>query len=157
MSIANETAAPSETAETQFVTFRVGDVLMGIDIRQVEEINRQFEVTTVSQAPKYVRGVFNLRGEVTTLVDLRTILRLPTVEITRHFRTVVVRSNNERVGLLVDRIDDVVEIRIDEIDPLPANLGGFNESLFKGVFKLKTELLVVLDVEAVLTVEPQHS
>ena len=155
MNMATETAPSAGAAESELVTFRVGDVLMGIDIRQVEEINRHVEVTAVPHAPDCVRGVINLRGEVVTVVDLQTILGLPPVEVTEHTRTVVVRSQEEQIGLLVDQIGDVVKARTDEIDPPPANLGGLDGRLFKGVHKLETELLIVLDVEAALAVETQ--
>ena len=117
MSFASETASPAGTAETQLVTFRVDDVLMGVDIRQVQEINRRIKVTTVPHAPKYVRGVINLRGEVVTVVELRTILGLPPAEVTEQARTVVVRSKDEQVGLLIDQIGEVVKSRTDEIEP----------------------------------------
>ena len=152
MSTASKTAPPAnETAETEFVTFRVGDALMGVSIRQVEEINRHVEVTAVPHAPDYVRGVINLRGEVVTVVDLRRILGLPPAEITKQTRTVVVHSKGEHIGLLVDRIADVVKARTDEIDSPPANVGGVEGRFFKGVHKLETELLVILDVDAALT------
>ena len=155
MSFASETAASADTAETQLVTFRVDDVLMGVEIRHVEEINRHIKVTMVPHAPKYVRGVINLRGEVVTVVELRTILGLPPAEVTDQARTVVVRSKDEQVGLLVDQIGEVVKCRTDEIDPPPANVGGLDGRLFKGVYKMENELLVVLDVEAVLSFEAQ--
>ena len=149
MSIATETT----TAETEFVTFRVGDALMGVDIRQVEEINRHVEVTAVPHAPDYVRGVINLRGAVVTVVDLRRILGMPPAEITKQTRTVVVHSNDEQIGLLVDRIADVVKARTDEIDPPPANIAGVEGRFFKGVHKLETELLIILDIDAALAGE----
>ncbi|MDP6556393.1 MAG: chemotaxis protein CheW [Pirellulaceae bacterium] len=151
----SETASATGTTETELVTFRVGDMLMGVDIRQVEEINRHVQVTAVPHAREYVRGVINLRGEVVTVVDLRTVLGLPPVEITKQTRTVVVRSKDEQIGLRVDRIGDVVKARTDEIDAPPANFGGLDGRLCKGVYKLETDLLVLLDVEAALVVEPQ--
>ncbi len=153
MSIAMEITSPAGTAETEFVTFRVGDSLMGVSIHLVDGINRLVEVTPVPGAPYYVRGVINLRGEVVTVVDLRTILGLPPAEITEHTRTVVVRSKDEQIGLLVDRIADAVKIRTDDIDPPPANVGGVEGRFFKGVYKLETELLIILDVDTALAAE----
>ena len=62
--------------ELQFTTFYVGDILLGVDIQQVQEINRQLSVTDVPHSKDYVRGVINLRGDVATVIDLRTILGL---------------------------------------------------------------------------------
>ncbi len=150
MRVAMETTSPVGMAETKFVTFRVGDSLMGVSIRLVEEINRHVEVTPVPHAPCHFRGVINLRGEVVTVVDLRTILELPPAELTQQTRKVVVQSKGEQIGLLVDRIADVVRTRTDDIDPPPANIGGVDGRFFKGVYKLKTELRIILDIDAAL-------
>ncbi len=153
MTVATETTRTA--GDIEYVTFHVGDILMGIDIHQVEEINRHIDVTAVPNAPDFVRGVINLRGEVVTVVDLRTILGLPPAEIGQQARIVVVRSEDERIGLLIDKIGDVIKTRSDEIESPPANLGGLDGRFFKGVYKLETELLVALDAEAALVLDAQ--
>jgi purine-binding chemotaxis protein CheW len=154
MRTATSSQTPSKAAvtrgEVEFVTFYVGDLLIGADILQVEEINRLVEVTPVPHAPEYVRGVINLRGEVVTVVDLRTILGLGSGVIDQHTRTVVVNSRGEQVGLLVDRIADVVRASHDEINPPPADVSGVDGQYFRGVYKLDGELLVILDVDTLL-------
>ncbi len=149
-----ETEQDTAAAELQLATFHVGDILLGIDIQQVQEINRQLDVTDVPHSPNYVRGVINLRGEVATVVDLRTILGLPSAEVTRESRNLIVHSQGETIGFLVDRISDILTISHNEISPSPTTIEGVDGSLFKGVFKLETELLIVLDVDAVLSGEP---
>ena len=74
--------------------------------------------------PDYVRGVINLRGEVVTVVDLRTILGLEPVEVTGNTRNVILHFHGEHVGLIVDRVADVVTVGTDEIDRPPANLSS---------------------------------
>ena len=150
MSTTTATTSAGVGSEVEFATFYVGDLLIGADIHQVDEMNRHVEVTPVPHAPDYVRGVINIRGEVVTVVDPRTILGVPKAEVTEHTRNVVFNSNGEQVGLLVDRIADVVRARQDEIDSTPANIGGVDGRFFKGIYKLETELLVILDVEAML-------
>lgn len=141
-------------AELQIATFYVGDLLLGIDIQQVQEINRQLDVTAVPQAPSYVRGVVNLRGEVVTVVDLRTILGLPPKTIDGESRNVVLQTGEEAIGLLVDRIADVMTTRSDDIDEPPANVGGVDGRFFQGVVALETELLVLLDIAETLSEQP---
>jgi len=150
-----ETAAKSviSAGEVEFVTFYVGDLLIGIDIHNVEEINRQVDVTPVPQAPPHVRGVINLRGEVVTVVDLRKVLEMGRTEINQYTRTVVVNSGNEEIGMLVDRVADVVLARADQIDTPPANISGVDGQFFKGVYKLDKTLLIVLDVDAAIAVK----
>lgn len=156
MNHATKTASLNRAQEVELVTFHVNGLLMGVDIHQIEEINQQVEVTPVPHAPPYVRGVINLRGEVVTVVDLRTILGLAAADVTGQCRTVVVNSHAEQIGLLVDRIADVELASPDDIDPPPANLSGVDGRFFKGVIKLDSELLVVLDVDAVLAPDGAH-
>lgn len=135
----------------QFATFYVGDLLLGVDIRQVQEINRQLEVTPVPGAPPFVRGVINLRGEVATVINLRTVLGLPRVEVTRETRNLIVHSQGEAIGLLVDKISDILTVRGDEISSPPSNLSGVDGRFFTGVYATETELVVLLDIEQALS------
>jgi purine-binding chemotaxis protein CheW len=136
--------------ELQFATFYVGRMLLGVDIRVVQEINRQSEITNVPHAPEYVRGVINLRGEVATVVDLRTILGLPKTERSRQTRNLIVHHRGESIGLLVDRISDILTLRADEIDPPPTNVDGVAGRLMSGVCTLDSEIVVLLDIDEVL-------
>lgn len=140
------------TVELQLATFYVGDILLGVDIRQVQEINRQSSVTQVPHAPAYVRGVINLRGEVTTVVDLRKILGLPPAQVTRESRNLIVNSQGESIGFLVDRISDILSLRSDQITPPPSNINGIQSRFFSGVHALENGIMVLLDVEEALTI-----
>jgi purine-binding chemotaxis protein CheW len=152
MNAASITQTVKSAAEVEFVTFNVGELLIGVDIHHVEEINRQVDITPVPQSPPQVRGVINLRGEVVTVVDLRNVLGMGNTEIGQNTRTVVVNSHDEQIGLLVDRIADVVLEHSEQIDPPPANVGGVDGRFFKGVYKLEKRLLIVLDVEEAIAV-----
>ncbi len=145
------TTAPIQLdRRTQYATFYVGDVLLGVDICAVQEINRQAEATRAPHAPQHVRGVINLRGEVATVIDLRTVLGLPRAEVTRDSRNLIVHSEGEAIGLLVDRVADIVAIDAAEISPPPANLKGIDGRFFHGVHTMDEEIVVLLDVEQVL-------
>ncbi len=145
------TTAPPKTEELQYATFYVGDLLLGIDIRLVQEINRQLDITPVPNAPKHVRGVINLRGEVATVLDLRTVLGLPEGEESRTTRNLIVHSQDEAIGLWVDRISDILTLRPDQISDSPSNVDGVDGKFFLGVHTLDTEICVLLDVEQVLS------
>lgn len=136
--------------QLQFATFYVGEMLLGVDIRLVQEINRQLEMTPVPNAPHHVRGVINLRGEVATVIDLRTVLGLPSVEQTRDTRNLIVHSQGEAIGLLVDRISDILTVRRDQVSDAPSNVDGVDGKFFLGVHALESDLCVLLDVEEVL-------
>jgi purine-binding chemotaxis protein CheW len=134
--------------------FYVGQTLMGIPIDQVEEINHQLDLTPVPQTPPQVRGVVNLRGEVVTVIDLRVVLGLEPTVLAKQTCNVLVRSQGEQVGLLADRVADVIRTRRSDIERPPANVGGTSGRFFQGVCKLKEGLLVILDVEEVLAIPP---
>jgi purine-binding chemotaxis protein CheW len=150
MSTSTIARSVKSAGEVEFVTFYVGNLLIGVDIQHVEEINRQVDVTPVPQAPTHVRGVINLRGEVVTVVDLRKVLNMGQTDINHNSRTVVVNSGNEEIGLLVDRVADVVLVRTDQIDLPPANISNTDGSFFKGILKMDKELLVILEMDKIL-------
>jgi purine-binding chemotaxis protein CheW len=138
-------------AERQYATFYVGHMLLGIDIGVVQEINRHVGFTSVPHAPPYVRGVINLRGEVATVIDLRTILGLSAAESQRDSRNLIVHHRGESIGLVVDRISDILTIAEDEVTAPPTNVGGVDGRLMKGVCTLDSAIVVLLDIDQVLS------
>ncbi|MBI9017177.1 MAG: chemotaxis protein CheW [Phycisphaerae bacterium] len=139
----------------EIATFYVEDTLMGIDIQHIQEINRHLDTTTIPGASEFVHGVINLRGEVVTVLDLHNILGLNTTEITKQSRVVIVKTNEELVGLWVDRIADVVNVKSEEIEGAPANISGVDSHFFEGVFKMESELLVILDIDKIMDVNSE--
>lgn len=137
-----------QAGEVELATFWCDHLLLGVELAEVEEINRHTEVTPVPGAPACVRGLINLRGEVVTVLDLKTILGLGTTEIGPGTRNVIVRSHGERIALLVDGVSDVVRAKRDELLPCPANFGQVDTRFFRAVYRMDGRLLVLLDVEA---------
>jgi purine-binding chemotaxis protein CheW len=134
----------------EMATFYVGQALCGMDILNVQEINKLMDMTTVPQAPQYVMGILNLRGQIVTIIDLGKKLKLDDTELSETSRNIIVNSKDEYIGLLVSRISDVVEADLEKMEPPPANIGGVQGKFFKGVFKTKERLIGILDVEKVL-------
>ncbi len=153
MSTAMLNKQETSTSAKQYATFYVDRLLLGIDICQVQEITRELDVTVVPHSPAHVRGVINLRGDVATVIDLRQVLGLPPAKVTRDSRNMIVQSQKESIGLLVDRISDILTIREDEIGPAPVNLDGVEGRFFQGVHTMERDLLILLDIEAVLADE----
>lgn len=150
-----ENAASPMAAELEIATFRVGDALMGIAIEHVEEINHHLELTPVPHAPPCVRGLMNLRGEVVTVIDLRVVLGLEPTAVTRQTCNVVVGWCGEHFGIIVDRVGDVLRARREDIEPPPANISAADGRLLSGVCKLENDILAILDVEQVLSLDPR--
>lgn len=139
--------------ELQLATFLLGDLRFGVDLLEIQEINRQRDLTQVPHTPPEVRGVINLRGEVVTVLDLRRVLGLGEVELGRATRNIILRSGEESVGVLVDRLGDVVRVEASELQPPPANVSGLDARFMLGVHQQEDELLVVLRIEEVLATQ----
>jgi purine-binding chemotaxis protein CheW len=130
----------------QYVTFEVDGQLFGVDVGTVQEVLRFHEYTPVPLTQSAINGLFNLRGQVITAIDLRVQLGLPPRQMSGSAMNVVVRINGEPVSLLVDAIGDVIELSDDLVEPPPDTLSGFHRDLVRGTFKLDSRLLLVLDV-----------
>ncbi len=151
MSQSAQTEINSDTVE--LASFYVGEALCGMDILKVQEINKLIEMTRVPQAPEYVLGILNLRGEIVTIIDLGKKLGLKSTELSNKTRNIIVNSNEEHIGLMVEQISDVFQAEWENVEAPPANIGGVQGKYFTGVFKTKDRLIGILDVEKVLEEE----
>ena len=107
-------AATTDSTNTSYVSFFVDELLLGVPIGRVQEINSQLEMTPVPNLPDFVRGVLNLRGDVVTVIDVKVVLHGKRTEVGPQTKNVMVRIGTELVGLLVDRIGDVLR-QIDDL------------------------------------------
>ncbi|MBT8762498.1 purine-binding chemotaxis protein CheW [Desulfohalobiaceae bacterium Ax17] len=137
----------------QLSCFYIGEALCGIDIDQVQEINKQISFTEVPHAPEYVLGIMNLRGRIVTIIDLAKKLGLGLSNLTEESRIIIVSSKEEHIGLLVDKITDVIMADWKQVAPPPSNIKGVQGKYFQGVLNVKNKLVAILDVEEVLAVE----
>lgn len=131
---------------TQLCTFVVGDLYLGIDVQRVQEVLRQQVVTAVPLAPREIRGLINLRGQIVTAIDLRSRLGLPAQDGAAPMN-VILRSDDAPVSLLVDEIHDVVDVQDKAIEQPPSTLDAEKRKLVSGVIQLKERLLMVLRPE----------
>lgn len=137
----------------ELATFYVGNALCGMDILKVQEINKLMQMTKVPQAPEYVLGILNLRGQIVTIIDLGKKLGLGETDLSQDPRNIIVNSEGGHVGLLVRQISDVVEADMEKKEHAPANMGGIQGEFFTGVYKTENELIGILDVDKVLSIE----
>jgi purine-binding chemotaxis protein CheW len=141
----SKTGVGSETL--QLATFYVADMCLALDIGVIQEIIRDIKVTRVPHVPPQVRGVINLRGEVTTVVDLRQVLGMAPVESGRDTQTLIVRSGGESIGLVVDCVGDICAVEQSAIVPPPPNVDQVDGRFFDGVCQRKSEIILVLNLE----------
>jgi len=145
-----ETKRDSTSNDLEFSTFYVGGALCGINILSIQEINKHFDITKVPQASDYIKGILNLRGRIVTIIDLGKKLGLDPVNTAKENRNIIVNSEDEHIGLLVDAISDVVIASSDDIEPAPSNIGGVKGKYFQGVLKTEKQLIGILNIDEVL-------
>ena len=137
----------------QWVTFHLENEKYGIKVMQVQEVLRMTEIAPVPGAPHYVLGIINLRGNVVTVIDTRRRFGLADVENDDETRIVIVESNNNVVGILVDSVAEVVDLKVSEIEMAP-NVGNDESSKYiQGVSSRENELLILVDVNKLLSDE----
>nr|MEE4269080.1 chemotaxis protein CheW [Candidatus Krumholzibacteria bacterium] len=153
--------------DQQFVSFLMDDHLFGVDILVVREIIRNVVFTPVEHAPKAVRGLLNLRGQIITVLDLGPTLGLEPRGHSGQSRCIILKTADETarlyedgiikeemhtdaIGLLVDGISDVVKVEEDGIDRPPANAHGLDPEHLSGVIKLENKLMMVLGLKSLV-------
>ena len=140
--------------EVEYCAFILNGLLFGVPIADVQEVLRYQAITYVPRAPNSVSGLINLRGRITTAVDLRARLNLPNREDGSDPMNVVVRSRDgEVVSLLVDRIDDIIRVSEEKFEAAPDTLSQSVRKLVGGAYKLENRLLLTLDTERCINIK----
>lgn len=134
-------------SQMQLCTFTVDDLFFGIDVMRVQEIIQLQHMTRVPLAPKLIRGLINLRGQIVMAVDLRERLELPPRENSEPPTNVVVQGTDAAVSLLVDSVGDVIEVSEESFEPPPATMLPRYRQVVDAVCKLPHGLLLLLDPE----------
>jgi purine-binding chemotaxis protein CheW len=140
-------------ATEHLATFYLDREEYGVDVKQVQEIRRVTEITSVPRAPQFIRGVINLRGRILPVLDLRTRLGLGEVATSRAARIVVVRVKDRLLGLLVDGASQVLKIPVSQVEPAPEEVVQKGGDYIRGVAKLDDRLIILVDLERLLAHE----
>lgn len=139
--------------DRHLVTYRVGKELFGVPISAVQEIVRVPAITSIPQAPDFVEGVINLRGKVITVVDMRRRLGRDASARDKRDRILVVEVGGRLIGVIVDEVAEVLRLSGDRVEPAPSMVAGVDNQYVVGVGKLDEDLLILIDIERVLTDE----
>ncbi|CAM2902925.1 MULTISPECIES: chemotaxis protein CheW [Vibrio] len=137
----------------QWVTFQLEEETYGINVMQVREVLRYTEIAPVPGAPEYVLGIINLRGNVVTVIDTRSRFGLMEGEITDNTRIIVIESEHQVIGILVDSVAEVVYLRSSEIDTTPSVGTDESAKFIQGVSNRDGKLLILVDLNKLLTDE----
>ena len=136
--------------EIKVIVFQLMDMEYAINVDAVQSIEKVLSITRIPKTPPYVKGVINLRGLVTPIVDLRERLGLATRELDDSTRIIIVTLEDYEVGLIVDAANDVLDIPVDSIEPQPEVVGSIESDFISGVAKVGKHLLIMLNLDKVL-------
>jgi purine-binding chemotaxis protein CheW len=155
MDTSKEVTAKQNTSDEllQLVSFNIGEEEFGVDILKVQEINRMVDVTRVPNTPEYVDGVINLRGKVIPIIDLRRRFGMARKEKDKNSRIIVVELSGKVLGFVVDAVSEVLRIKKSVSEPPPPIIAGIDAEYITAIAKLENRLLILLDLERVLTTE----
>jgi purine-binding chemotaxis protein CheW len=134
----------------QWVSFVLGDEIYAINVLRVQEVLRPTEITPVAGAPNFVLGIINLRGNVVTVIDARQRLRLPPVDPTNDTRVIMVEVGDQVVGVMVDRVGDVLNVKQSEIEPTPNVVNEELSGNVQGVTTRGNQLVIIVDLDKLL-------
>lgn len=144
----------SETsANRKVIVFRLNDEEYAVSVQQVGLIERIQPITRVPQTADFVKGVVNLRGVITPIIDLRIRFGLKDTDFTESSRIIIVYLGDLEVGLIVDAANDVLDISENIIEPAPEVIGTVDVDYIAGVAKLDNRLLILLNMRKVLSME----
>ena len=146
-------AVHGAAGKMQFVSFAIGDDQYGVDIMSVREIRGWSEVTCLPRQPDYMRGVVNLRGIIVPIIDLRCRLGQGLTEATAMHIVIIVQIGERHVGLLADRVLDIVSINTADLQPVP-NIGQDGEAAFlSGLASIEAGMIALVDLPNLLSAE----
>lgn len=140
--------------EEQLVSFKLGKGTFALRVGQVREIGKVQDITTIPKMPDYVEGVMNLRGQITTVIDLKKRFNISS-EVSKdrsaQSRIIVAEIGENQLGIIVDSVEDVMRIPRSSISPPPKTLtNDVDTSFLTGICKLEDKLVMLLDLESIM-------
>ncbi len=148
-------AETSKTGESQLVVFVMENEEFACSIQNVREVLKMIKVTPLPRSLDFVEGVINMRGEVLPVIDLRKRFGLPEAERTDESRIIIVEVEERMVGLIVDSVREVLSMPDEQIQEAPSQVAGGKTDLIMGVGKVEDRMLIILDLNRILTSEEQ--
>jgi purine-binding chemotaxis protein CheW len=139
--------------EIKIVIFAINHKEYALSVQNVVSIEKMQPITRVPNVPSYVKGVINLRGVITPIIDLRTCFQLESQEYNQHTRIIIVSIDEKNVGLIVDEANDVINIFEKDIEQQPDVIGIEKSEFISGVVKLGDRLLILLNLKMVLNIQ----
>lgn len=139
-----------DTQKDKYLTFHLAGEYYALEISHVTEIIGIQIITEVPDMPKYLKGVINLRGKIIPVLDIRLRFHIAPIEYGARTCIIVVKYNEVSVGLIVDEVSEVLDIKPELIDPAPKTMKGTQSKFMKGFGKVGESVKILLDLDALL-------
>lgn len=136
---------------TEFISFAIGDDQYGVDIMAVREIKGWSDITHLPKQPDYVRGVLNLRGNIVPIIDLRCRFGQGLTETSPLHIVIIVQIGDRQIGIIGDRVLDIVSAPADQIRPVPRTGHGHSTSFLAGLVTHDDDMIALIDLPNLLT------
>ena len=144
----------SNTSDEQYLTFELAGEIYAIDILRVQEIKGWDKVTSVPNSPNYLQGVINLRGLIVPIIDLRKRFEMNVVGYTKTTVVIVMKvygeTQDRTMGIIVDAVSDVHNIKQEIIQPAPVMHGAISNEFIQGLAKVDKKMIIVINIDALL-------
>ena len=151
----NVTKLASEPSGQEFLVFTLGDEEYGIDILKVQEIRGYDQVTRIANTPEFIKGVTNLRGVIVPILDMRLKFNMSDVAYDSQTVTIVLSLAKQVVGIVVDAVSDVVELKGEDIKPAPDFTGAIDTQQVIGIATIEQDqrqrMLILIDIEKLMS------
>ena len=149
--------AETIASNIKLIVFQLMNKEYAIPVNQVRSIEKIEHITRVPRTEKFIKGVINLRGVITPIIDLRSRFGLDEVAYSESTRVIIAGLNDLEVGFIVDLANDVIDIPVDSIEPPPEVVGVAETEYINGVAKIGNRLLILIDLEKILNTEERLS
>lgn len=142
-------------ASRQLVIFSINGEDFGIDINQVNSIEKMMEIFQVPNTPNFIEGLINLRGKVYTVLNLRKRFNLPARDFDDNTKIIIVNIDTSMIGFIVDEVKEIITFDDADLEATPDIIKGVNRRFLSGVAKKGEKIVLILDLSQVLSAEEE--
>lgn len=139
--------------ETKILIFSINGEYYATNIMEVERILGYEKSTKIPDSPQFVEGVINYEGKILPVITLSKRFNLPSTEIQEESKIIVAKQNHSKIGIIVDFVSEVKDVKIDNIEDSPEIIAGISKRYIKGLIKIDGRIIIYLNLSAILTEE----
>ncbi len=149
--VAESSSSATGNMANEFLTFRLGNEEYGIDILKVREIRGYDAVTHIANAPEFIKGVVNLRGNIVPIIDMRIKFKLEKADYDQFTVVIILAVFGRMIGIVVDAVSDVINLNAEQMRPAPQFGAAINAEYIMGLGSVEERMLILMDIEKLMS------